>query len=312
MKFGFHNTSFKPSTGKAEDMYPELRERALWAEDVGFDYVTVMDHVCQIALVGPRDEPFMEGWTALAALAEVTQRVELGTLVTGIGYRNPALLARMFGTLDLISGGRTFLGIGAGWNREEFESYGYGHDREHPWPALRMAQLRDAVQVIKALWNEPRATYQGKHHSVKEANLEPKPLRKPRLMIAGGGEQLMLRLVAEEADACNFFGSLQNVAHKVEVLRRHCREVGRDIGGIDVTKWEVLIMASTWERAEQKWRARNRPDQEYRGLVGTPDDVIATVREFQQVGVQAIFLSVPGNDMESRELFVREVMPAFR
>ena len=312
MKFGYHNTSFKPSTGQPQDMYPELRERTLWAEDAGFDYLTVMDHVYQIALVGPRDEPFMEGWMALAAMAELTHRVELGTLVTAVGYRNPALLARMFGTLDLLSGGRAFFGIGAGWNREEFDSYGYGHDREFPRPGLRLAQLREAVQIINTMWNEPRATYSGEYHSIRDAILEPKPLQRPRLMIAGGGERVMLRLVAEEADMCNFFGSPRDVAHKVEVLRDHCQAVGRDIGQIEVTKWDVLILASTRERAEEKWRARNRPREEYLGLAGTPDDVISIVREFHEVGVQGIFLSVPGNDAESRELFVREVMPAFR
>lgn len=291
-------------------MYSELRERALWAENAGFDFVTVMDHTYQISLIGPRDEPFMEGWLALAALAEATQNVGLGTLVTGVGYRNVALLARMFGTLDLISGGRAFLGIGAGWNREEFDSYGYGHWQEFPRPSKRIAQLRDAVKIIKALWEESRTTYVGEHHSVREAILEPKPIGRPRLLIAGGGERLMAQLVAEEADACNFFGSPQDVRHKSDVLKARCEEINRDFSEIEMTKWDVVVMGADEKIAEEKWRRRGRPSGGYRGLVGTPEEVIKLIGEFEQVGVETMFLSFPGNDWESRELFVREVMPA--
>ena len=158
MKFGLHNNSFRPVSGRVADIYPQLRERVQWAEANGFDYCSVMDHLWQIPLVGPAEEPFMEAWVTLGAIAAATERVHLTTMVTSVGYRNPALLAKMVATLDLISGGRALLGIGAGNTENEHNAYGY----PFPRPGVRLAQLREAVQLIKALWQEERATYEGK------------------------------------------------------------------------------------------------------------------------------------------------------
>jgi len=314
MKFGLHNPSFLPTTGEVRDVWPELRARAQWAEAVGFDYFTVMDHMVQVPGIGSADEPFLEGWMALAALAEATERLHLATLVTAVGYRNPALLVKMATTLDLISGGRAILGLGAGWTRAEFETYGYGKPSDFPRPGVRLAQLREVIQIAKALWADRRATYEGQHFSVRDAVLEPKPLQqpRPRVLVGGEGEQVTLRIMAQEADMANFFTpGPQAFARKLEVLRGHCQAVGRDVQELEVSVLDYLLLAPTAALAEEKWQRRGgRTRGGYRGLMGSPDQVVAQVRAYEGAGAQAIFLMVHNADAESRELLAREVMPA--
>ena len=315
MKFALHNPSFLPTTGDPRDVWPELRDRAQWAEAVGFDYFSVMDHMWQIPGIGSPDEPFLEGWMALAALAEATHRLKLTTLVTGVGYRNPALVVKMVTTLDLISGGRAILGIGGGWNRKEFDAYGYSIGGQFPRPGVRLAQLREAIHIAKAMWAGPRASYQGRHFAVNDVPLEPKPLQqpRPRILIGGEGERVTLRIMAQEADMTNFFTpGPEAFAHKLEVLRRHCQDVGRDPAELELTVLDHLRLGPTAERAEEKWRQRGARDRSgYRGLLGSPGVVIKQVRAYQEAGVQGLFLMVPNDDDESRELLAREVMPAF-
>ncbi len=314
MKFALHNTSFLPTTGDPRDMWPELRDRVQWMEANGFDYISVMDHLWQIPGVGPSDEPFMEAWTTLAALAAVTERLQLATLVTGVGYRNPALVVKTVTTLDLISGGRAILGIGGGWYQAEFDAYGYGTTQEFPRPGLRLAQLREAVQMAKLMWGAPRSTYEGKHFMLRDAVLEPKPLQqpRPRVLIGGGGEKVTLRIVAQEADMCNVIvPGPEAFARKVEVLRRHCQDVGRDIGEIELTALDRVILAPTAAKAEEKWRDRGSPARDgYRGLMGAPEDVIRQAHAYEATGVQPLFVSIPTADAESRELLASEVIPA--
>ena len=316
MKFGLHNASFLPTTGKAKDVWPELRERAQWMEESGFEYLSVMDHLWQNRGVGAEDEPFMEGWMTLAAVASATEKLKLTTMVTSVGYRNPALVVKMVTTLDLISGGRAILGLGGGWFQAEYEGYGYNRVQEWPTPATRLRKLREAVKIAKALWQEPRATYEGRYFSINNAILEPKPLQKPRprILIGGGGEQMTLRIVAEEADMCNFSGAgPQGFARKLDVLRRHCQEAGRDLAEIEVTTFERPILASTPERVEEKWRQSGSPVREgYRGLMGTPDQVVQQIQAFERAGVQTLFLMIPNDDSECRQLLAREVIPAFK
>jgi F420-dependent oxidoreductase-like protein len=316
MKFALHNASFLPTTGNLKDVWPELRERALWMEANGFDYLSVMDHLWQIPGVGSSDEPFMEGWMTLAALAEATQRLQLTTLVTGVGYRNPALVVKMVTTLDLISGGRAILGIGGGWYKAEYDAYGYGAARDFPRPGIRLRQLREAVQMAKILWREPRATYEGRHFFLKDAILEPKPLQqpRPRIMVGGGGEKVTLRIVAEEADMCNFGGGGPKAfARKLDILRKHCQDVGRDMAEIEPTLMDRVILAPSRTKADDKWKAQGARERDgYRGLTGTPDDVVKLLREYEEVGVQGLFLMIPNADAESRELLAKEVIPAFK
>ncbi len=313
MKFGLHNTSFLANSGNIRDMWPELRDRAQWLETNGFDYLTVMDHVWQIPSVGNVDEPFMESWVTLGALAASTQHLQIGTLVTGVGYRNPALLAKMMSTLDLIAGGRAFLGIGGGWNEPEFDAYGYAGSEQFPRPGIRLAKLREAIRVAKLMWSEPLPTFRGKHIIVKEAILEPKPSPRPRILVGGGGEKVTLRIVAEEADMCNMLVAGPGpLARKLSILRQHCQAVGRDFGEIEVTVGDRLVLSETTEQANAKWQMYGaRARDGYRGLTGSPDDIIRILKGYEDAGAHTMLLMVPNADVESRELFAKEVIPAF-
>src|SRR5580698_7166564 len=223
MKFGIHN----PSWVYDGDPFEGLKSKAQWAENHGFVWFSVMDHLIQIGNVGAADEPFIEGWTALSALAAVTSRIRLATLATSVGYRNPALLAKIAAGVDQISGGRLTLGIGAGWFEAEYRQYGWEFP---PRPAVRIRQMEEAVRLILAMWTEQRTTFHCKYFHVEDAILEPKPVQKPHppVMIAGGGEQLTLRYVARLADLCNVGGEPEGVRHKLAVLREHCDAAQRD------------------------------------------------------------------------------------
>ena len=314
MKFGLHNFSFIPTTMKPIDVWPEIRERAQWLEENGFEYFSVMDHFWQIPAMGSPEEPFLEGWMTLAGLAANTERLKLMTLVTGVGYRNPALLIKMVTTLDIISGGRAILGIGGGWYQGEYDGYGYKRQREFPRPGTRLAQLKEAVQIAKLMWSDSRSNYEGKHFLVEDAILEPKPLQqpRPRILIGGGGENTTLRIVAEEADLSNFGGGPQILASKLAVLRNHCDEVGRDIREIEITTFDRIMLAPTAALAEEKWRAQGSPERDgHRGLVGTPKAVIDQLQIYRDLGVETLFIMVPTTDWESLRLFTSEVIPAF-
>ena len=193
MKFGIHNPSWVYGLDPAE-AFEAVKAKAQWAEDHGFVWFSVMDHLIQIGGVGAPDEPFMEGWTVLAALAAVTSRIQLATLATSVGYRNPAHLAKI-ATVDLISRGRLTLGIGAGYLETEYRQYGWEFPAR---PAVRIRQMEEVVRLILAMWTEKRTTFHGRYFHVEDAILEPKPVQRPRppVMIAGGGEQLTLRAVA--------------------------------------------------------------------------------------------------------------------
>src|SRR5438477_5089599 len=199
MKFGVKRNSwlYGPDPVKA---FEAVKAKAQWAENRGFVWFSVLDHMIQIPRVGPPDEPFLEGWTVLSGLAAVTSRIRLATLCTAVGYRNPAHLAKIAATVDLISRGRLTLGIGAGFFEEEYKQYGWEFP---PRPATRIRQVEEAVQLILKMWTEPRTTFHGRYFHVEDAILEPKPVQKPRppVMIAGGGEQMTLRAVARLADA---------------------------------------------------------------------------------------------------------------
>jgi len=220
MKFGIHNPSwvFSPDPTEAFEM---VKAKAQWAENHGFVWFSVMDHLIQIDGVGAPDEPFMEGWTVLSGLAAVTNRIRLATLATSVGYRNPAHLAKIAAGVDLISRGRLTLGIGAGYFETEYRQYGWEFPAR---PAVRIRQMEEAVRLILALWMERRTTFHGRYFHAEDAILEPKPVQKPRppVLIAGGGEQLTLRAVARLGDACNVGGDPEIVRHKLGILRGHC------------------------------------------------------------------------------------------
>jgi len=308
MKFGIHNPSwlFGPDPAEA---FEEVKAKAQWAENHGFVWFSVMDHLIQIGGVGAPDEPFMEGWTVLSALAAVTSRIRLATLATSVGYRNPAHLAKIAAGVDLISRGRLTLGIGAGYLETEYRQYGWEFPAR---PAVRIRQMAEAVRLILALWTEHRTTFHGRYFHVEDAILEPKPVQKPHppVLIAGGGEQLTLRAVARLADAGNIGGDPETVRHKLAVLRGHCDAAGRDYDAIEKTHNNSWLLARD-EAAVAAKRERLAPRGPLRGFVGTVSAAIDLIGRYQEAGVQLLINSDYRNDAETNELLASDVMPHF-
>ena len=309
MEFAFHNPRFVPSTGDRKDIFPELRERAQYVDAHGYKYFLLNDHLWQIEVIGPPEEPILEAYMTLAAVAEATSRIHVATLVTCVSYRNPALLAKMVATLDVNSGGRAFLGIGAGWFEEEYEGYGY----TYPPNPVRFQELRETLKIVKAMWAEDRAVYEGQYRSVAGAIMEPKPLqRMPKILIGGMGPNVTMRIAAEEADITNAFGHPDGFIKARDALERHCKDIGRDFSEIEKTKTENVTLAATRERAEEKWRSFGSPGRgAWRTCVGSPADAIDLVRYYEEIGVDTLVVNFHANDRESLELFTTEVMPAF-
>jgi len=308
MKFGIHNPSWLFGNDPHE-VFEGVKKKAQWAETHGFTWFSLMDHLIQIPFVGAEDEPFMEGWSTLSALAAVTSKIRLATLVTSVAYRNPAHLAKIAAGVDIISRGRLTLGIGAGWHIPEYQQYGWEFPEK---PAVRIGQMEDAIQIALKMWSEPRTTFHGKYFHVNEAILEPKPVQKPHppVMIGGSGEQLTLRAVARWADACNLFGDPATVKSKFDVLRAHCDKAGRDFNSIERTNMSSFLIAKDESALKAKKERMKLPDP-FRGYALTVPQVIDLVGGYQDVGSQMLILSSYKNDVETLELFAAEVIPKF-
>jgi F420-dependent oxidoreductase-like protein len=228
------------------DLFETIAGIATTADASGFDSVWVMDHLYQIEVVGPREDPMLEAYTLLGALAARTRQVALGTMVTGVTYRNPALLAKIITTLDMISSGRAILGIGAAWNDDEHAGYGY----DFPSAKERLDRLEEALQIIRAMLTEQAPSFQGRHYRIQQVLNNPKPIRgRIPVLIGGGGEKRTLRLVAQYGDACNLFGGPHDVRHKLDVLERHCADVGRDPA--EITKTVLYTVRDPMEAADK-------------------------------------------------------------
>ncbi|WP_028049092.1 LLM class F420-dependent oxidoreductase [Cellulomonas sp. URHD0024] len=232
MRVGIHLMRF--DSVPASDLRQELAQTVVAAEDAGVAWVSVMDHYFQMIAAGfPREDPMLEAYTTLGYLAGVTSSVQLGVLVTGVTYRHPGLLAKIVATLDVLSGGRATLGIGAAWYEEEHQAFGV------PYPPLgeRFERLEEALQICRQMFDPSNdGPYEGTHYQLAETLCSPQPLHAPEIMVGGGGEKKTLRLVAQYGDACNLFATTPElIAHKLEVLRGHCADVGRDPGDIRVT-----------------------------------------------------------------------------
>jgi F420-dependent oxidoreductase-like protein len=230
MKIGLHIPDFTWPGGDSA-IGETLATVARTADEAGFDRISVMDHFFQITVHGPPEHAMLEAYTALGFLAAHTERATLLTLVTGVHYRQPGILAKQVTTLDVLSGGRAWLGIGAGWNEEESRGLGI------PFPpvAQRFEQLEEAVQICLKMWSDDETPYDGKHFHLERPLNSPQSLTRPHppIMIGGGGERKTLRMVAKYADACNLFAS-PDLAHKLDILKRHCDDVGRNYD--DITK----------------------------------------------------------------------------
>jgi F420-dependent oxidoreductase-like protein len=224
--FGFHMPSFTFADATDAALFDRVVELARAAETAGFDLVTVMDHFYQIGAIGAEEEPMLEAYTALGALAMKTERVLLGTMVSGVTYRNPAMLAKVVTTLDVISKGRAVLGIGAAWNESEHAGYGF----EFPPIGRREDRLEEALTIARAMFTEVRPSFEGTYFRMDRALNNPRPIQAggPKILVGGGGEQRTLKLAARFADITNWFGSFEEATHKLEVLDRHCEAVGRD------------------------------------------------------------------------------------
>jgi F420-dependent oxidoreductase-like protein len=319
-----HFGAFAPQGWKTElldipdprDKWRACRDTAVLAEELGYDSVWVYDHFHNVP--HPAHESVFECWTTIAALAEATSRIRLGQMVSCTSYRPPALTAKITANLDVISGGRLEWGVGAGWYEGEYRAYGY----EFPPARERIGRLREAVEIVTLMWREPDATYEGRYYRVHGAQCDPKPVQVPHppIWIGGGGEQLTLRVVARLADRANFGGRPDQWAHKRDVLRQHCADVGRDPDAVSLT-WspELLVreteaeiraladegrVGSRWGEAFDSWVAGN--------LVGTPEQVAERLRTYVDLGCAGF---VPWcadyPDHTSLRLFADAVMPEF-
>jgi len=280
-----------------DKMFERIAETAVAAESAAFDSFWVMDHYHQIENVGPEADPMLEAYTLLGGVGARTSRIELGVMVTGVTYRNPAFLAKVVTTLDVVSGGRAILGIGAAWNESESRAYGYD------WPpvAERFERLEDAINICRAMFRNERSDYAGTRHSIDGALNVPQPVRPggPPLLIGGGGEQKTLRLVARYADMWNGFGDVDLFRHKLDVLARHCEDEGRDTSDIVKTRLGTIIVAPTAEEAERRkaaWQAEKRLDDErlaMRLTWGDPDSIGERVRPFLDAGLDGLIFNMP-------------------
>jgi F420-dependent oxidoreductase-like protein len=232
--FGFHMPNFTFPGAPAVGTFDRVVENARAAERAGFDLVTVMDHFYQIGAVGPETDPMLEAYTTLGALAAATSRVRLGTLVTGVTYRNPALLAKMVTTLDVISKGRAVMGIGAAWNETEHVGYGF----EFPPVRERMDRLDEALTIISRMFREERPSFHGRYYRIERALNSPRPIQPggPKILIGGGGEQRTLRLLARHGDIGHWFGGdLEDLKRKRSIFERHCEAERRDPSAVLLT-----------------------------------------------------------------------------
>jgi F420-dependent oxidoreductase-like protein len=269
---------------------PKLAEIGRTADDAGFASLWVMDHFFQIEYVGPPEDPMLEGYSALSYLAGRTERVKLGTLVTGVIYRYPGLLVKTATTLDVLSGGRAYLGIGAGWFEREARGLGV------PFPPTkeRFEQLEETLQIAHQMWSGEVAPYRGAHYRLEETLNSPQALTRPHppIMIGGMGERKTLRLVAQYANACNLFAfaGVDTIRHKLDVLRGHCEDIGRDYEDIERTALGTVKLA---------------PD----GM--TVEEVIEQCRALNDAGVQHLIFNMPNvHEIRPLEAFGEKVIPA--
>jgi F420-dependent oxidoreductase-like protein len=296
-----------------EAVFEKLVEITTTAERAGFSSVTLMDHYHQIPPVGPPQNWMFEGCTMLAGLAARTETIALGLLVGGVTYRNPAQHAKITTTIDIISGGRAFHGIGAGWFEEEHEAYGYA------FPPLRerFERLEDHLQIARAMFTEEQATVAGKHHSVSGAYNNPKPLRGDIPIVVGGsGERKTLRMVAQYADGCNFFGDPEQARHLLGVLEGHCERLGRDPAEITKTSMRTIAIAETEEAAQAKLDAMRAAGLHERRIAatvtGTPDQILENAQAFRDVGIEGLTFSMPDvHDLEAVALAGETLAPLF-
>ncbi len=313
MKFGYQQPSHTfEGTGL---IFEKLTEIAKKCEEEGYDSFWIMDHLIQIGLVGKNEEPIMESYTTLSALAALTQKIKLGALATCNFFRNPALLAKMGATIDQISNGRFWLGLGAGWFEDEAKRYGYKFENNR----TRLAMLEESLQIIQKAWTEDRPNFHGKYYNIENFVLNPKPIQKPRpkILVGGGGEKITLKLVAKYADACNLFSSGEELRRKLDALKKHCKDVGRDYSSILKTKLATVIFANNRAEAIQKieqlkpsWIDLEAYVSAF--LLGSPQEISDQASTLVDAGIEYLIVNFRGKyDPRNLETFSKDVMSRF-
>lgn len=296
------------------EQYEAMTRVARVAEETGaYDSIWVYDHFHTVPT--PEKETTFECWTITAGLVRDTERVKVGQMVTCNGYRNPALLAKMASTADVMSHGRLLFGLGAGWYEHEWRAYGYGFP---PVPE-RMRAFREACEIIHRMWTEDDVVFDGEFYKIDRPINEPKGVQKPHppFWIGGSGERVTLKLVAQWGDACNVFGDPDTLRHKFGVLRRHCESVGRDYGEITrSTSVNVHLIdpGEDPERATREARGK-RSFEEYADMfmIGTPEQICERLQPRVEAGVQYFIVYLPrvAYDQEMVRRFAKEVVPNF-
>jgi len=283
-QFSYHMPSFSFPGVPAEGTFDHLVELTRAAESAGFDLVTVMDHFYQIRGVGPETEPMLEAYSTLSGLAALTSRVQLGTLVTGVTYRNPALVAKMVTTLDVISKGRAILGIGAAWNHDEHTGYGF----EFPPVGERMDRLDEALTIARLMFTEERPSLTGRFYRLDRALNRPRPIQPggPRILVGGGGEKRTLRLAARHADMTHWFiSSIDEFKHKAQVLEQHCQAEGRDPSSI--VRWIGVPLVLVRDAEEAREMVARIPAERLATAPPTlPDQAAEILRRYMDAGAQ--------------------------
>jgi len=286
LKIGLQIPNFTWAGGP-ESLGADLATIVRTADQAGFDSISVMDHFFQIRSIGPPDREMLEGYATLAFIAAHTSRTKLMTMVTGVTYRHPGILAKTVTTLDIVSGGRAWLGIGAAWNEQEHRGLGV------PFPPLaeRFERLEETIQICLRMWSDDEAPFQGRHYRLERPLNSPQSLSRPHppILIGGGGERKTLRLVARYADACNLFMSPQ-IPHKLDVLKRHCQAEGRDYGTIEKTSLGSFDVGEGGAKVGR---------------------LIGQLRWLSSMGIETAIGSVKGVErIEPLEVIGREVIPA--
>lgn len=296
--------------------WEETSRAAETFERLGYDSVWVNDHIYGV----PRPEvPILEAWTLLTAVGAITQRVELGTLVSPPGFRNPAMMAKIVATLDQITGGRVVLGMGAGWFEQEFTGYGF------PFPGRRerLEMLAEAAEIARRAWTEPGLTFNGKHFHTQNLILAPSPARQPHppILIGGGGEKVTLRIAARFADIWNnSAGSQGRLEHKIGVLKNHCAAVGRDPAEITISQQTLVLIAPDDEQAEAMIERASKIFGGHMGdvrgplaIAGTPERVAERIQRHIDLGCTHFIIEFFGRDTrEPAQIFADTVLPRFK
>ena len=285
LRLGFQIPNFSYGTDVSE-LFPTVIAQAREAEAAGFDAVFLMDHFYQLPMLGSPDQPMLEAYTALGALATATERVQLGTLVTGNTYRNPALLAKIITTLDVVSGGRAILGIGTGWFELEHDQLGF----EFGTFTTRFNRLDEALEIILPMIKGERPTFEGKWYRAQEAMAEPRYRDHIPLLIGGSGEKKTIPLAARHFDHLNLITGFDQLPQKVDAIRRSCEEVGRDPATLETTMLLTVL-------AGQGLTADQVPEQiSQRAVAGSPESIAEQVKaKVFDAGVGGVTISIPGH-----------------